>query len=329
MAFTVFDAQVNAHDYVGTISYGETTNTGCPTSAAGTTNHNTIMDQAVSTAHADDQFNGGTIYFVRSGDQTGSTATYIEKRSRRITDYDASSGQYTFSPLTTASTATLSSGGISTGTLYGVATPEFSLPLMNRLTNAVLRTLGPLVYSARAIASSASQQVYTVSTAIAIGGAGTFGKYSRPFRIDIQGRLGSSADDPSWVELHGWYTEPTTAGSGLNVIFPRDLPSGRDVRIWYEDHHTELYNSTSLIDERLHPELVTLALVDKMYQYRNSRSRGAQEFDIQRWNDAKRQLAEARIRWPIWRPKRRPKTLRIGGGLSSGGNFANPNRALE
>ncbi len=49
-----------------------------------------------------------------------------------------------------------------------------------------------------------------------------------------------------------------------------------------------------------------------MYEYRNSRARGAQDFDVQRWNDAKRQFAEARIRWPIWRPKKVPEITVIG-----------------
>ena len=51
-----------------------------------------------------------------------------------------------------------------------------------------------------------------------------------------------------------------------------------------------------------------------MYEYRNSRARGAEEFDVQRWNDAKRQLAEARVRWPIYRSKKKPEITYIEGG---------------
>lgn len=306
MPFTLFDAHITAHERVGTITYG--------VSSAGTTV--VLNDRTESSAHADDQFNNGTLYLISS------TNTSIQGQFRRITDYDASSGQFTFTTLSSAVTA---------GTEYGVATPEFNLSLMNRLSNAAMRMLGPLVYQARAIASSANQRVYTISTATATQGLGTFGKYSRPFRVDIQGRTGSSADDPGWVELHGWYLEPTTAGAGVNIVFPRYLPAGRDVRVMFEDHHAELTASTQRIDERLHPELVTLALVEKMYEYRNSRSRGAQEFDVQRWSDAKRQLAEARVRWPVWRPKRRPQTLRIEGGFSSAvsGVQAPPFGAIE
>ena len=312
MSFSLFDAHLSAHDYVGTAFYG---------TVGATTGTSQIEDVTESSAHADDQFNAGTIYFVRSGGTVGTSSTNLEKQSRRITDYDASSGQYTFS--------TIVSTAISTGTVYGVATPEFSLELMDRLTNAALRILGPFVYTARAIATSANQKVYQISTAVATDGSGTFGKFSRPFLVEIQSRTGSSADNPDWVELHGWKPVPTTAGAGGGIEFPRFLPANRDVRVWYEDHHTELTASTQIIDERIHPELVTLALVEKMYQYRNSRSRGATDFDIQRWSDAKQQLSEARVRWPIWRPSRQPEINVFGGGRAADQSQAPPFGSLE
>ena len=304
MPFMLFDMILGAHDYVGTINYG--------VSSAGTTI--ALNDRSESSGHADDQFNNGTIFFIQS------TNASIEKQYRRITDYDASSGEYVFTTISSAVTA---------ATQYGVATPEFNLTLTERLANDALRSLGPLIYANRSITSSANQRVYTISTAISTAGSGTFGKYSKPFQIDIQGRTGSSSDDPDWVELHGWHLEPVTAGTGVRVVFPRYLPSGRDIRILYEDHHAYTSVSTALIDERLHPELCILALVDKMYQYRNSRSRGAQDFDVQRWSDAKRQLAEARLRWPIYRQKRRPDILVVGdSGQDSGSNIP-PTGALE
>ena len=315
-SFTLFDLHVNAHEKVGTITYGETTASG---SDGASTNHATVMDETFSSAHADDQFNGGTIYFVRSGDQ-GSTSIFVEKRYRRILDYDASSGQYTFAPVTTASTAGLSTGRIATDTLYGVATPEFTLSLTDRLSKAALRTLGPFVYTDRSLQSSANQTVYQLTT---------LATRSKPFRIDLQGRTESSQDNPSWVQLYGWYVEPSTVAAGWRIVFPRSLPANRDIRIFYEDDHIDLAASTAVIDGRIHPELATLALVEKMYEYRNSRARGAQEFDVQRWNDAKRQLAEARVRWPIWRPKKGPQILVIGGQQGSGGVQAPPYGAID
>ena len=307
MSFTLFDCHVNAHDYVGTIFYDNVSDS---------TDTVSIESTYESSGHADDQFNSGTIYFLES---VGTTS--VEGQFRRITDYDASSGKYTW---TTALASTVSSGGT-----FGVATPEFNMSLMDRLTNAALRTLGPFVYTARAVATSVNQKVYQISTAVATDGSGTFGKFSKPFLVEIQGRTGSSVDNPDWVELHGWKPVPTTAGAGGGIEFPRFLPANRDVRVWYEDHHINLTASTQIIDERIHPELVTLALVEKMYQYRNSRSRGATEFDIQRWTDAKQQLAEARVRWPVWRPSRQPDINVFGGGIAREQSQAPPFGSLE
>lgn len=311
MPFTLFDTHVQAHEKVGTINYGQTTSS---------TDVNSIEDQTESSAHADDQFNGGTLYITQTG-STVTTASWAQGKFARILDYDASSGQYIVSTqgFTTASTGA-SSGLIPAGTIYGVATPEFNLQLMNRLANAALRTLGTLVYADRSLQSSANQEVYALTTLATRG---------RPFRIDIEGQTGSSADRPDWTELHGWYIEPSAAGSGHNVVFPRSLPSGRDIRIFYEIDHPAVTDSTQVIDGRIHPELATLALVEKMYEYRNSRARGAQDFDIQRWNDAKRQLAEARIRWPIWRPKKKPQVIHIGQTYDDAIIHAPPYGSLE
>jgi len=294
--FTLFDLHIGAHEKVGTINYG--------VSSAGATT--SLNDRTLSSGHADDQFNDGVIYFLES------TNTGIQGQFRRVADYVASSGQYNFT--------TALSSAVTVGTVYGVATPEFNFSLMNRLANAALRTLGPLVYVDRSLVSSANQKVYTLSTLVG---------QSRPFRVDIMGRTGSSADNPDWVELHGWHIQPSTEGAAHSIVFPRYLPSGRDIRIFYEANHTSMTASTQLIDRRLHPELVTLALTEKMYEYRNSRARGAQDFDVQRWSDAKRQLAEARVRWPTDRPRKRIPTLRIddpgySGGFSDVPPWSNP-----
>ena len=281
MAFSLFDMHIGAHEKVGTITYGLT-------SASADTF--TAQDRTQSTAHADDQFNGGTFYVISDPNTVANNGQF-----RRVTDYDASSGKYTWSTALGTSLAA--------GSEYGVATPEFNTPLMNRLANSALRSIGPFVYIDRSMQTSGTQTVYTMTTLATRG---------KPFQIDIQGRAGSSETDPSWTMLHGWKIQPSTVGAGHLIVFPRSLPANRDIRIHYLQDHQTLSDSTAAIDGRIHPELATLALVEKMYEYRNSRARGAQDFDVQRWNDAKRQFAEARIRWPIWRPKKVPEITVVG-----------------
>jgi len=294
VAFTLFDLELSACKKVGVITFG--------LSSGGSSI--TLNDRTESTAHTDDQFNGGSIFFIES------SQLEIQGQARRITDYDASSGQYTFSTFTSA---------VATNTKYGIVTPEFNLQLLEQLANDALRAVGPLVYSDRSLQSSGSQTVYTMSTLVG---------RSRPFQVDIMSRAGSSADDPEWFELHGWHIEPSSEGVAQKIVFPRYLPQGRDIRILYERDHYQITASSHIIDARIHPELAVASMVDKMYEYRNSRSRGAQEFDIQRWNDAKSQLAEARVRWPVWKPRKRTKTIRIS-EMGYGDNYAPPYGPLE
>ena len=277
MSFTLFDLELVSCEKTGVVTFG--------VSSAGSSI--TLNDRTESSAASDDQYNGGAIFFIES------SQIEVQGQAKRILDYDASSGQFTFSTFTSV---------IATGTKYAVATPEFNLQLLERLANAALRTIGPLVYTDRTIQSSGSQKVYNLSTLVGRG---------RPFQVDIMGRTGSSDIDPDWVELHGWHIEPSSEGVAQKIVFPRYLPTGRDVRVLYERDHYYLSASTHLIDARIHPELAVAAMVFQMYQYRNSRSRGALDFDVQRQNNAASQLSEMRVRFPVWRPKKRAKTVRI------------------
>lgn len=286
-AFTLFDLVIGAHEALGTITFGA--------SSSGATTR--LNDQTESSATADDQFNSGTIFFIES------TNLEIQNQFRRINDYDASSGEFRF-------TTALSSAPLA-GTKYAIATPEFNFFLMERLANAALRSLGPLTVIDRSIVTSANQHVYSLSTII---------KYSNVLQVDISGRTGSTTANPEWHSVNEVEVQPSTAGAANLLIFKDQPPSGRDVRIIYEGHHPYLTDSTQFVEGTIHPELAILTLIEKMYGYRNSRSRGATDFDVQRWTDAKRQLADARIRWPIWTISRKPQLMIVGDeGLSRRG----------
>ena len=278
----------SAHLKVGTIQF--------ETSSKIDSSVGIINSQLKSSATADDVYNNGTLFF--------STLSQFA----RVTAYDASSGQWSWSTVL-VSTAELSTS--LSAISFGYTTPEFGSEVMVELANEALRAVGPIVRRDRTMQSSASQLVYDMPLAA---------KYGRPYRVQFAGRTGSTTDDPQWVDLYPgsqWDVQPSSAGAQNQLIFKEYIPSGRDIQIWFQDHHQRVSVSTALIDEAVHPELATLLLVEKMYEYRNSRARGAEEFDIQRWNDAKQQVAEARIRFPIPQPKRKP-SLMIPGYASAG-----------
>ena len=277
---TLFDLILGATREVGIAELRTTSSAGDTTSA---------KVETLRGETADDQFNGGTFFIVSA---TGAS-TDISGQFREITDYAASSGTFRWGSSVNA--AVPSSAGIAyVGT-------EFRTQLLIELANDALRGLGPLDFVDRAtIQSSANQTAYAGAIAW---------KYAPPTRIDYLAGVGTTTVKPDWQNVTGWEYQPSSAGATPLIIFNEQLPVTRDVRVWYQDHHHRISASTQAIDERIHPEVAIAAMVEKMYGYRNSRSRGGDTFDVQRWGDAKLRLEQARVRWPMWKPKRKRKLV--------------------
>ena len=284
-SFTLFDLVLGAHKKLGTVRFSVST--------AGTVN--TLIDLAVASTGATplgtDANKNGTLFVTQS---TGASSA-IAGQYRKISGFNPGTGTWTLS-------SALPSSGPNP-TYYGYSTPEFPLELATELANDALRSLGPHVFADRSIVSSANQTVYSLSSAF---------KHSPPLQVDVMTGVGTSAADPGWVTLNEWDYQPSSAGAPASIVFNRELPASRDIRIWYEDFHHRVADSTALIDERIYPELAVLALVDKMYEYRNSLSRGATEYDIGRWQIAQQALAVAKATWPIPAKRRKSKPLVLG-----------------
>lgn len=285
-AFTLFDQILGAHKKLGTVRFSVST---------GGTSAGTLIDLSVASTGPtplDTNANkNGTIFITQS---TGASVA-IAGQYRKITAFNPGTGTWTLA-------STIASSGPNP-TFYGYSTPEFPIELSVELANDALRSLGPHAFTDRSIVSSAAQNVYNLSTSF---------KRSPPLQVDVMTGVGTSAADPGWVTVDDWEYQPSTAGAAASLIFKQQLPSGRDIRVWYQDFHHRVADSTSVIDERIYPELAILALVDKMYEYRNSLSRGATEYDIGRWQQAQQALAVAKATWPIPKKRRKSKLLIVG-----------------
>jgi hypothetical protein len=280
MAFTLFDLILDSCKKVGIVNISNST--------GGTVT--TLIDSGLSQDTSDDDFNNGTLFVIRS---TGASSS-IDGQFRKITDYEAGTGTFTLG------SSVLSSGP--DPTTYGYTTPEFPHELLIQMANDALRAVGDLVFiDKNTLTSSAATTEYQMEVAW---------KRSRPMRIDFR----STALRNSWRQIATFEYEPASAGSTAGrIIFGEYLPTGRKLRIWYETPHANVWESTAAIDERIHPELAEALMVERMYEYRNSRNRGSVEFDLQRWNDAKIQAQQARVLYPVWRPKRKSKILVLDG----------------
>lgn len=131
--------------------------------------------------------------------------------------------------------------------------------------------------------------------------------------IDYQGRSGASFDN-QWVRLYDWEFTPALPNTSGLIIFNGEIPAGRDIRIWYVDSHPRLSLYNDVISETIVPELAVAAAVERALRWQNSRQGGSDPFQLARWNDAKIELARARVNHPIWTPRRVSKLLNVRGG---------------
>lgn len=187
----------------------------------GTGSTTTLVDSRM-TIEPDNFFNGGTIWF-KSGALDGKTAV--------ITDFDSSSGTFTF-PTQTAIVAS----GIS----YSVASPMYSREDLVSAINQALTTLGPLptIYDDVAFITVADQEEYTLPTGV----------------CNIKKVLiATSLVAPyNYSENNGWFE------NNGSLFFDMDIPSTADflIRLYYEAPHAEVNLDADAITDALHPDLV-------------------------------------------------------------------------
>ena len=284
MAFTLYDLLAETYKRLG--QWNESIVTGS------TLAKTAIEDTTLANEGSDDDWNRGAFFHVYNSSVAGAAP---QGEVVIITDYVDSSGKFTFNTRSCTPDE---------GDRYAYVSEFYPLQTMIGLANSALQSIGTIPLVDKATVSSAVQTEYAYDVAW---------KRSPPYRVDLQTKIGSTLDDNTWDIVHGWEYEPATAGSSAKIIFEDYLPTGRKLRIWYQDKHPYVQASTNPIYEGIQPELVTLTLVERALEWQNSRLQGGDQFLLQRWNDAKQQALLARSMYPIWKPKRRSKIVQLDG----------------
>lgn len=280
---TVFDILEEGFKRLG--QWNESTATGGSTT--------TIEDTKLGDVFDDDEWNEGAAFIVYDAGAAGAAP---QGEFKRITDYANTTAKGTFT------TDTFSAAPAS-GDRYGYVSSFFPLNDMISVLNTALQSLGPIVLiDITTLDTAASKTEYTYALAW---------KRNPPIKVEMQTQTGD-ADDNRWVEVGLWQYRPATAGSTALIVLPQ-LPTSRDLAIWYESSHPYVQAQDDTIYEGFDIELVTTAFVEKALEWQNSRLMGGDEFLLQRWNHAQVQAAEAKAKFPYWKPsKRASKFLRIG-----------------
>ena len=250
----------------------------------------TIIDTKQIGEHGDDSWKDGAAFLVRD---TGGAAP--EGEMAFITDYTDSTGTFT-------SAASAWSASPASGDTFGFVNNFYPFHSMIEIANRALASLGeiPLV-DTTTLDSATNQTEYTYAIAW---------KRSPPYRVDIQGRT-NDANDNQWRRIRDWEYVPATAGSTALIVLPQ-LPTTRDIRIWYRGIHPVLSAATSTLYEGFSQDLIIAVVTEAALRWQNSRLQGGDDFLLQRWNDAKDVLEDAMAKYKMWKPPPQSKIFVLG-----------------
>jgi hypothetical protein len=246
-----------------------------------------LTDAALAGAHADGDWNNGTLFVTDAGE----TAPHGEFAA--ISGFDAASGELTLAqPLSAA---------IEEGDRYALASALYPLATLIELANAGLRAFGDIPLVDEQVLSSLDGHSSYVAT--------LEWTRRRPLRIDYLAVPGLSSADP-WRTVHDWDFVPAAPGGSSLILFAAALPHGRPLRVWYQAAHPSLRNHDDPIAGAISPELAVAAGVERALRWQNARL-GGDAHVAQRWEQAQAALAEVRRSFPIWRPRRSAKLLSL------------------
>ena len=250
----------------------------------------TAVDSKQTGLHSDDDWKNGVLLVIAADDAAP------EGEFQRISAYTDSSGTFTVD--------TAFSAAVASGDTFGFASEYYPLRTLIELANAGLRALGDIaLVDTTTLDTSVGVTEYTAALAW---------KRRRPLMIDYQGRTGASGDN-QWVRVYDWEFLPALPNATGLIVFNEELPQGRDIRIQYVDSHPRVSLFNDVISETISPDLALAAATERAIRWQNSRQGGGDPFLLTRWNDAKIELARARVQYPIWTPGRVSKLMKVKG----------------
>jgi hypothetical protein len=245
----------------------------------------------------DDTLVRGTVLVIRTTDGAAPQGEF-----QRISGYNESTATITVEAFSAA---------IGAGDTCMIIHSQFKLEEMVELANQALLDIGDIALVDTSITTAASQREYTLPVAL---------KDARPLRVQLQG-ITTDANDNRWEDVTDYYITPASPGSTGLITFNKQFPSGRSIKIWYLGHHPALSAFDDDISDTAHPNLVRFALASEMWRWRNP----SDGVELNQANEIYRKYAEAKVKHPIWKPKRSPKYFVSGRREEE--NFTTPDPA--
>ena len=245
----------------------------------------TVVDTNTSYT-TDDALLGGTAIVIDTTD--GLTP---KGKFSRITDFVASTKTFTIDTVTDA---------IDAGDTIGLAKPKIKAAQMKQAVNDALRDhIGTISLVDTSLTTVAEQTEYALPVTL---------KLKQLKDVLIQ-TVTTDADDNQYQSIKGaTYVEPALPGSTGLLVIP-EYDAGRKIKIIYEGLHPELTAYDSKVSETIPEALMVAAALEKALTWLVSK-RGDSAlggFLIQKYNDAKQAIANAKVESPVYRSNKKPK----------------------
>jgi hypothetical protein len=260
MALTLQNLLVKACYNLGVLSYG--------TATGGTTT--TVVDSSKSSANDEsaevDVWKNGTMFITY--DAAGGSAA-PEGEMGAISAFASSTGTFTVPTMTAA---------VAAGDRYSFTSELYPLLELIKAANDGLQDLGDLdgMYTTLSFAN------------------GTL-YYSLPAAIKEVHKVELLSPSNVYNEVYNWKYTESLPGIASQLEFNHNLPYEDTLRVHYRGRHPTLTAYNSVVSEFVDDELAMLATVNKAMEWQVSRSQGSQDFDKQKWNDIKMQLAQKKL----------------------------------
>ena len=241
----------------------------------------------------DDALLGGTAIVIDTTDGLTPKGKFA-----RISDFVASSKTFTIDTVTDV---------IASGDTIGLAKPKVKAKQMVQAVNDALRDhIGTISLVDTSLTVAAGQTEYALPVTL---------KMKKLLDVKIQTNT-SDSDDNQYESIKGaTFVEPASPGSTGLLIIPQ-YDAGQKIKILYEGIHPELTAYNSVISETIPEALIVAAALDKALTWLVSK-RGDSALGgylMQKLNDAKQTVANAKVESPVSRQARRSKMFLLRRG---------------
>ena len=248
----------------------------------------TLIDTVILT-EADDHWNKGTVWILK--DYAGLLGA-PEGQYAVISNFDNGTNTATIGTVTTA---------VASGDTYAIADRKYTLGDLITAINRAIRDIGYIpVTDTTTIDTAAAQTEYSLPIAA----------NHDLITVEIETNI-SDSDDNQWVPI-GFDIQHTAVGTADLLVFRRQPPYPRDVKLVYMSPHVKLVDYDDKLSESIPYERVIYRAAANAMRHYQLKYKEVDDWFQATLQDYKARADKADLMYPIKAPKKRAKGLALG-----------------